>query len=349
MGRRRRARPVGAVPRDRRTDVLAEQFDSMQRWVDFAAGAAATRPSPISCRTQSRPSCRTSSTCGTAAGTSANGSKPGTNMDDIFRRPPGRRTTARSPPRTCTDRPRSSPRSPHVLGRTTMRRRATASSPPMSRDAWRTEFIDDDGHVHPATQANLVRALAFDLVPDRSPSANRRRPRCARSAPPATTSRTGFLATPFLLPVLADAGHLDVAYELLFQDTEPSWLRHDRRGATTDLGGLGWRRARRHRVALAQPLQQGRGHLVPAPIRRRACSSVEPGYRRFRVAPQPGGGITWAETHHESPHGRIAVRWEQHSDRLDVVLDVPAGTTAEAVLPNGDTRTLGPGHHTLSS
>ena len=30
---------------------------------------------------------------------------------------------------------------------------------------------------------------------------------------------TGFLATPYLLPVLADTGHLDVAYELLFQDT----------------------------------------------------------------------------------------------------------------------------------
>jgi alpha-L-rhamnosidase len=33
---------------------------------------------------------------------------------------------------------------------------------------------------------------------------------------------TGFLATPDLLPVLADHGHLDLAYALLFQDTTPS-------------------------------------------------------------------------------------------------------------------------------
>ncbi|WP_431922498.1 hypothetical protein [Nonomuraea jabiensis] len=31
---------------------------------------------------------------------------------------------------------------------------------------------------------------------------------------------TGFLATPYLLPVLADTGHLDLAYALLRQDTE---------------------------------------------------------------------------------------------------------------------------------
>jgi hypothetical protein len=43
----------------------------------------------------------------------------------------------------------------------------------------------------------------------------------------------GFLATRFLLPVLADTGHLDVAYELLFQDTEPSLLVIVDRGATT--------------------------------------------------------------------------------------------------------------------
>ena len=44
---------------------------------------------------------------------------------------------------------------------------------------------------------------------------------------------TGFLATPDLLPVLAEAGHLDVAYELLLQDTPPSWLTMVDRGATT--------------------------------------------------------------------------------------------------------------------
>jgi alpha-L-rhamnosidase len=44
---------------------------------------------------------------------------------------------------------------------------------------------------------------------------------------------TGFLSTPYLLPLLADTDHLEVAYELLASDTEPSWLTMIDRGATT--------------------------------------------------------------------------------------------------------------------
>ena len=48
-----------------------------------------------------------------------------------------------------------------------------------------------------------------------------------------THLRTGFLSTGDLLPVLSDTGHADVAYELLFQRTAPSWLNMIDRGATT--------------------------------------------------------------------------------------------------------------------
>ena len=48
-----------------------------------------------------------------------------------------------------------------------------------------------------------------------------------------------------------------------------------------------------------------------------ASSSLEPGYRRFRVAPRPGGGITSAAAHHDCPHGRIEVRWQLDGERAD--------------------------------
>jgi alpha-L-rhamnosidase len=35
------------------------------------------------------------------------------------------------------------------------------------RDAWQREFMDAAGRLRPDTQANHVRALAFDLVPSR--------------------------------------------------------------------------------------------------------------------------------------------------------------------------------------
>jgi alpha-L-rhamnosidase len=214
-------------------------------------------------------------------------------------------------------------------------------------EAWRTEFIDEKGHVRPITQANLVRALAFDLVPDDL------RPQTAddlvasiRAA--GTHLSTGFLATPFLLPVLADTDHLDVAYELLFQDTEPSWLRMTESGATTIWED--WDAVKPDGTASHSLNHYSKGAVISFLHRYVAgLQLTEPGYRHFRVAPQPGGGITWAETHHESPHGQIGVRWEQHDDGLDVGVTVPAGTTAEVVLPNGDTHVIGPGDHTVSA
>ena len=80
---RARRRPVGAMPPSTsrgscyratgRTDGLADQFDSMRRWVDFAATeprSAATAPASSGAPTRSP----TSATCGTAGGISASGS-----------------------------------------------------------------------------------------------------------------------------------------------------------------------------------------------------------------------------------------------------------------------------------
>ena len=128
-----------------------------------------------------------------------------------------------------------------------------------------------------------MRALAFDLVPaELRPAVADRLVELVRKA--GTHLGTGFLATPYLLPVLADTGHLDVAYELLLQDTEPSWLVDDRPRRDHGVGALERRRRRRRAARVAQPLLQGRGHLVPAPVHRRASSCSSPRYRRFRVA-----------------------------------------------------------------
>ena len=76
---------------------------------------------------------------------------------------------------------------------------------------------------------------------------------------------------------------------------------------------------------------------------------LEPGFRRFRVAPRPGGGLQWPEAHHESPYGPIDVRWEQRGDRLEVEVSVPPGATADVVLPTGEAKALTSGRHTVSS
>ena len=207
------------------------------------------------------------------------------------------------------------------------------------RNAWRIEFIDANGAVQPQTQANLVRALAFGLVPDefRQRTANDL-VKLIRDAD--THLGTGFLATPFLLPVLADHGHVDVAYELLFQQSAPSWLFMIDRGATTiwenwegfDSNGEG---SLNH---------YSKGAVVSFLHRYVAgLQIIEPGYRRFRVAPLPGATVTSAHTYHDSPYGRIDVAWQVEAAHGELNVTVPDGTTAQIDLPDGTSGLFKPG------
>ncbi len=77
---------------------------------------------------------------------------------------------------------------------------------------------------------------------------------------------------------------------------------------------------------------------------------VDPAYRRFRVQPRPGGGLTAAEATHESPYGRITSAWHLDGDgALTLRVVVPAGTEAEVVLPDGQTAVAGPGEHVFTA
>ncbi|MGY0063853.1 family 78 glycoside hydrolase catalytic domain [Streptomyces sp. LZ34] len=211
--------------------------------------------------------------------------------------------------------------------------------------AWRTEFIREDGTLTLDTQANHVRALAFDLVPDelRSRTAQRL---VALIRDAGTHLNTGFLATPYLLPVLADSGHLDVAYELLFQDTPPSWLVMIDRGATTIWEE--WEGIDDNRVPHSSLNHYSKGAVISFLHRHTAGIRLRddaPGYRHFDIRPQPGSRLTWAEGQFDSVYGRLASSWRIEGGRFHLTATVPPGTTATITLPSGHTTEAGPGHH----
>jgi alpha-L-rhamnosidase len=212
-----------------------------------------------------------------------------------------------------------------------------------TRHAWQSEFVRPDGSLAVQTQASHVRALAFGLAP-----AARRLAIADRLAELVigadTAVGTGFLSTPMLLPVLADNGYLDLAYELLLQPNAPGWMYMIDRGATTvwelwdgvDVDGVPHASLNHYsKGAVVSFLHRYTAGLTPA----------SPGYRTFRVAPRPGGGITHATCRFDSRNGPIAVEWRQHDGSFEISLDVPPGTTAEVTLPNGTTAIAAAGTH----
>ncbi len=64
---------------------------------------------------------------------------------------------------------------------------------------------------------------------------------------------------------------------------------------------------------------------------------LEPGFAKAKIAPQPGGTITWCKAHDDSIRGRIATHWRKEDGnpfKLDVT--IPPNMTAEVHMPAKD-------------
>src|SRR5699024_3011795 len=99
--------------------------------------------------------------------------------------------------------------------------------------AWRAAYVRRGGaRIADDHQDDYVRGLAFDLLE------SEQRPAAADRLVELITANgdhlaTGFLSTPLLLHTLVDAGHSDIAYRALMQQSSPSWLAQIAKDATT--------------------------------------------------------------------------------------------------------------------
>ncbi|WSQ13744.1 glycoside hydrolase family 78 protein [Streptomyces sp. NBC_01231] len=225
-----------------------------------------------------------------------------------------------------------------VLGRTEDASRWTETAERV-RDAWRTEFLTPDGRTTGDTQAAYVRALSLGLVPDElRAAAAARLVELIRAA--GTHLGTGFLSTGDLLHVLADTDHADLAYELLFRRSAPSWLYMLDRGATTIWED--WEGVDENGDAHDSLNHYSKGAVIRFLHTHTLGLRQTPGsvaWESFEVAPVPHPSLRWARGTHESPQGTIAVEWRTTGAELTITVDVPPATTARLVFPDGTTET----------
>jgi len=98
--------------------------------------------------------------------------------------------------------------------------------------AFMRPYVSDDGRVAGDTQTGYVFALHLDLLPGnlRAAAADHL---VAKIRERDWRLTTGFVGVGYLLPVLTETGHADVAYRLLLNETYPSWGYSIRQGVTT--------------------------------------------------------------------------------------------------------------------
>ncbi|WP_127479258.1 family 78 glycoside hydrolase catalytic domain [Nocardioides pantholopis] len=204
------------------------------------------------------------------------------------------------------------------------------------REVFAAELVAADGTVNGNSQTGYALALGMDLVPDEELRARVAARFVAKLASKNNHLSTGFLGTPWLLPALSSIGRDDLAYTLLTHKDFPSWGYEVENGATTmwerwdsikpdgSFGDVGMNSFNHYAYgAVGDWMYQNIGGI----------SALEAGYRRIRVAPVVGGGLTRGGGDYDSVYGRISTDWTVEGEDLHLRVDVPANTTAEVVLP----------------
>jgi alpha-L-rhamnosidase len=191
-------------------------------------------------------------------------------------------------------------------------------------------------------QSHQVLALAFDVVTSQSERASIAAALAADVRARGDHLDTGAIGTKWLLPVLTDAGYSDVALAVARQTTAPSWGAWRAAGATSTFEH--WDLAAR-----------SHGHYFLGTVDDWLTGSVaglrpmEPGWKRFLVAPAVCGPVGSASCSVRTPYGTAAVEWRADGDDVRLTVVVPPGTSADARLPDGGVVSVGPGTHELRS
>ena len=220
--------------------------------------------------------------------------------------------------------------------------------------AYRREFVTAGGRVAGDTQTGYLVTLGFGLVDDKRTIA-RMVDRLAYLIESRDYSlTTGFLGTPLLCPVLTRFGRADLAYRLLQRRKYPSWYFQILDGDATTM----WERWNSYssRHGFGDVNMNSFNHYAYGAIGEWLYATVggidlaEPGFRKIRFAPVPGGDITWARAELATRHGTASIEWKRadaNATALDVTLVVPPNTTAVLELPGRAPRELASGRHRL--
>lgn len=220
----------------------------------------------------------------------------------------------------------------------------------MTKEAVRREFFRD-GMTVIRTQTAHVLTLKFGLCEEAYAQAHADR-LAAMIRENGNRLTTGFLGTPYLLHVLTAYGYADLAYTLLFQTENPSWLYSVEHGATTMWEH--WDGIREDGSMCGADMNSFNhyaygavGDWLYGTVAGIETDEDRPGFEHIRFVPKTTDKMTYAKGSVKTKYGIVASEWYREGDTVRYVFTVPNGTTATAEIEDG-VHTLDAGTHTFT-
>ena len=153
--------------------------------------------------------------------------------------------------------------------------------------------------------------------------------------------QTGFLGTSILMSTLTENGMVDIAYNLLFQRKNPSWLYSVDNGATTI-----WERWNSYTIenGMGPKGMNSFNHYAYGcvcewiwEVAAGISSAVEhPGFKHIVMAPIPDKRLGYVKAEYNSAAGLIKSAWRYEGEQWIWDFTIPEGTTATVTVPGED-------------
>ncbi|MBC7188028.1 MAG: family 78 glycoside hydrolase catalytic domain [Calditrichaeota bacterium] len=206
------------------------------------------------------------------------------------------------------------------------------------REAFNSEFLEEDQYrakrLSPIdklpNQTSNVLPLFLDMVPAEKKAAVIEKLVHSIVTEHDSHLDTGILGTCYVLDVLTDNGHAELAYTLASQDSYPSWGYMVREGATTL-----WERWEK----LTNRGMNSQNHIMFGSVDAwfyRAIAGIRcaaPGWKKVVVKPHLFSGLSFAAGRVRTVLGTVEVAWERRDQGVTVSVRIPVGAEAEVHLP----------------
>lgn len=140
---------------------------------------------------------------------------------------------------------------------------------------------------------------------------------------------TGCDGTQYILPVLTDNGHGEVAYTIMTQKDFPSWGYWAATGDGTSWESWGKGARSWDHYWLGTYEEWLYSHLA-------GIRPLSPGFKEILIKPYPLGDLTYVAAEVETVRGLVASSWKKNENGFSLKVTVPPNATAIVEVPTSD-------------
>lgn len=206
-------------------------------------------------------------------------------------------------------------------------------------------YVNKNGTLVRGEQSVCLYALYLNLLPDDASFEAVKQQLLTNLESHGNKLQTGFLGTAILMQTLSEIGADDMAYNLLLQEDNPSWLYSVNQGATTI-----WERWNSY------TLEDGFGPVSMNSFNHYAYGAVSewmygymagimydtenPGFKHFVLQPAFTDKLEYVNASYDSVYGEIVSNWKGTENGYEYTAAVSANTTATVKLDGEFTYTV---------